>query len=298
MDSQTLTAFLAVAETRSFSLAGERLHLTQPAVSKRIALLESQLNIKLFDRIGRAVTLTEAGTLLIERARHILQDMDDTRLALSNLSGQVSGQLKIATSHHIGLHRLPPILKAFTAEYPQVALDIQFVDSEWAYGAVHRGEIELGIITLASHQLSERLISQEIWSDPLVFMASKDHPLAKIKTPSAKDISRYSAVFPGENTFTKRIVTQCFDEMGLELEIMMKSNYLETLKMMVNIGLAWSVLPKTMLSGGLRNITPRGLSISRSLGYIHHKDRTLSNAAQALIQLLETPTQNVPVPMN
>ena len=287
MDSQNLTAFLAVAETRSFSQAGEQLYLTQPAVSKRIALLESQLGTKLFDRIGRSVTLTEAGRLLIKRAKHILQDMDDTRLALANLSGHIGGKLSLATSHHIGLHRLPPILKAFISCYPDVSLDIQFVDSEWAYGAVQRTDIELGIVTLAPHQHSERFICQEIWSDPLVFMVSRDHPLASLSHPSLNEISQYPAVFPGENTFTKKIVTGRFEKMGLKLNVMMESNYLETLKMMVNIGLAWSVLPATMLTEELCNITPTDIAIHRSLGYIHHKDRTLSNAGRALLHLLE-----------
>ncbi|MCL6268680.1 LysR family transcriptional regulator [Sansalvadorimonas sp. 2012CJ34-2] len=287
MDSQNLTAFLAVAETGSFSLAGEKLHLTQPAISKRIALLESQLEIKLFDRVGRSVVPTEAGVLLIERARHILKDIDDTRLALTNLSGNVAGKLSIATSHHIGLHRLPPVLKTFKQHYPDVSLDIRFVDSEWAYGAVQRSEIELGIITLSPNQNKSKFVSRPVWHDPLVFAVSKDHPLASEKNLSLKDISQHPAVFPGDNTFTKRIVMDYFNAQHLEIDIAMESNYLETLKMMVSIGLAWSVLPKTMLDDSLRDITPEGISVHRTLGYLHHQSRTLSNAGIALITLLK-----------
>ncbi len=294
MDSRNLTAFLAVYETGSFSLASEKLHLTQPAVSKRIAQLEEQLNISLFDRVGRSVTPTEAGRLLITRARQILKDIEDTRLALDNLSGQVSGRLRIATSHHIGLHRLPPVLKAFTSSYPDVSLDIQFVDSEWAYGAVQKGEIELAIITLAPEQDSDRFLTRVLWQDDLVFMVSREHPLAQIKSPTLEQISRYPAVSPGDNTFTKRIVKQHFDRLGLALDVTMESNYLETLKMMVNIGLAWSLLPATMLDDGLLNITPKGINIHRSLGLVHHQDRTLSNAGRALIATLHEKARTNP----
>ncbi len=287
MDSQNLTALLAVAETGSFSLAGEKLHLTQPAVSKRIALLESQLAVRLFDRVGRSVIPTEAGVLLIERARHILKDIDDTRLALTNLSGHVAGKLSIATSHHIGLHRLPPVLKKFKQRYPDVSLNIRFVDSEWAYGAVQRSEIEMGIITLSPDQNKSRFFSQPIWHDPLVFAVAKDHPLARKKYLSLKEISLHPAVFPGDNTFTKKIAMNYFHAHQLEVDIAMESNYLETLKMMVNIGLAWSVLPKTMLDSNLRDITPKGITIHRTLGYLHHQGRTLSNAGTALIDLLK-----------
>ena len=143
MDLASLNAFIAIAETGSFSLAGERLHLTQPAISKRIAGLEQQLKVRLFDRLGREINLTEAGRALLPRAYQILGVLDDTRRALSNLSGEISGRLTLATSHHIGLHRLPPLLRAFTRAHPQVALDIQFLDSEVAYEEVLHGRAEL-----------------------------------------------------------------------------------------------------------------------------------------------------------
>ena len=108
LDLANLSAFIAIAETGSFSGAAERLFLTQPAISKRIAGLEQQLDVRLFDRLGREVTLTEAGRALLPRAYQILNVLDDTRRALTNLSGEVSGRLTLATSHHIGLHRPPP----------------------------------------------------------------------------------------------------------------------------------------------------------------------------------------------
>jgi len=143
VDTANLSAFLAVADSGSFSRAAEQLHITQPAVSKRIALLEQQLDARLFDRIGRHVTLTEAGRALKPRAELVLQTLTDTRRALGKLSGQVRGRLSMATSHHIGLHRLPPVLRRFTKAYPGVALDIDFLDSEVAYDQV-RGRLRSG----------------------------------------------------------------------------------------------------------------------------------------------------------
>ena len=107
MDISNLQAFVVVADTASFSLAAEQLHVTQPAVSKRISTLENQWDTRLFNRLGRKVLLTEAGQMLLPRAKRILSELEDCRRALGNLSGQVSGTLSIATSHHIGLHRLP-----------------------------------------------------------------------------------------------------------------------------------------------------------------------------------------------
>ena len=133
MDTANLDAFLAVAHTGSFSRAAEQLHLTQPAVSKRIASLEQQLGTRLFDRIGKHVHLTEAGRALKPRAELIISLLNDTSRALGNLSSTIQGRLRLATSHHIGLHRLPPVLRRFTKAYPGVELDIQFLDSEIAH---------------------------------------------------------------------------------------------------------------------------------------------------------------------
>lgn len=115
MDLANLSAFVAIAGHGSFSSAAEALHLTQPAVSKRIALLEAQLSARLFDRLGRQVVLTEAGLALLPRAQRILAELDDTRRVLEHLGAAVGGRLSLATSHHVGLHRLPALLRRFAA---------------------------------------------------------------------------------------------------------------------------------------------------------------------------------------
>ncbi len=286
MDLANLNAFIAIAETGSFSLAGERLHLTQPAVSKRIAGLEQQLKVRLFDRLGREIGLTEAGRALLPRAYQILGVLDDTRRALTNLSGEISGRLTLATSHHIGLHRLPPLLRAFTRSHPEVALDIQFLDSEVAYEEVLHGRAELAVITLAP-ETREPVRAVMVWDDPLDFVAAPEHPLARSSSISLADVARHPAVFPGGNTFTHHIVRRLFEREGLTPNIGMSTNYLETIKMMVSIGIAWSVLPRTMLDDQVARLPLPGIQLDRQLGYILHSERTLSNAARAFMALLD-----------
>ncbi|MCZ4323903.1 LysR family transcriptional regulator [Pseudomonas anguilliseptica] len=286
MDLATLNAFIAIAELGSFSEAAERLHLTQPAVSKRIASLEQQLNVRLFDRLGREVSLTEAGRALLPRAYQILNVLDDTRRALTNLNGEISGRLTLATSHHIGLHRLPPLLRAFTRAHPQVALDIQFLDSEVAYEEVLHGRAELAVITLAP-ETREPVHAVAVWDDPLDFVAAPEHPLARSQVISLADVAHHPAVFPGGNTFTHHIVRRLFEAQGLTPNIAMSTNYLETIKMMVSIGLAWSVLPRTMLDEQVARLPLPGIQLTRQLGYISHTERTLSNAARAFMNLLD-----------
>ena len=148
MDWNELRAFLAVADRESFSNAARQLHLTQPAISKRIQSLEAELGVRLFDRVGKRVYLTDAGRLLRPRAEGILREIGDTQTLLKNLHGRIEGTLPLATSHHVGLHRLAPVLKEFSQRFPSVRLDIKFVDSEVAHDMVAGAEAELAVVTL------------------------------------------------------------------------------------------------------------------------------------------------------
>ncbi|MEC4767518.1 LysR family transcriptional regulator [Halomonas sp. CUBES01] len=289
MDTQSLQAFLAVADTQSFSRAAEQLHLTQPAVSKRIATLEFQVGRPLFDRIGRRIALTEAGSVLLPQARQILFAVEDSRRALANLSGHVGGRLTLATSHHIGLHRLPPILKDYTQRHPEVELDLHFLDSELAYQGVRDGSLEMAVVTLAPHPI-EHLHVVELWCDRLCFVCSTDHPLVNADQQGSLSLATlcdYSCVMPGAKTFTGTLIAQRFEEAGLKLPISMATNYLETLKMMCSVGLGWSLLPEKMLDHDLVELDVATAPLHRPLGYLVHTNRTLSNAASMMIEALE-----------
>ncbi len=285
VDLEGIKAFLTVATEGSFSHAADKLHLTQPAVSKRIALLESQLGVRLFDRIGRTVSLTEAGEAFSARAQKIIMDVEDAQRAISNLSGKIAGKLSLATSHHVGLWRLPGVLRTFSAQYPDVALDLHFMDSEVAHEQILQGNLELGVITLAPGA-NERLTARPVWRDNLVFMCAPGHPLAEDKAVSLKSLSMHAAILPDMSTFTGRIVKGLFDQHQLPLRTSMSTNYLETIKMLVTTGLGWSVLPETMLDRDTCRLDVPGVAIHRDLGVIHHTQRTLSNAGLAFIDLL------------
>lgn len=285
MDISALQAFLAVANTASFSQAAERLFLTQPAVSKRIAVLETELGTPLFDRIGRQVGLTEAGRALLPRARRIVDELEDSRRAIANLSGRIEGRLSFGTSHHIGLHRLPPVLRAYHQRYPQVALDIQFMDSEQACQAVLRGELELAVVTLPTAMLPH-LETHTVWRDRLAVAVAAGHPLAAKGRPTLRDLAQWPAIMPAHGTYTREIVEAAFLREGLTPQVSMSTNYLETIKMLVSVGLGWSVLPQTMLDAQVTAVKLPSLRLERALGLVTHTNRSLSNAARAMQQLL------------
>jgi len=286
MDTANLQTFIAAAELKSFSLAAEQLYLTQPAVSKRVATLEAELGTTLFDRIARRVSLTEAGRALLPRAKTILREIEDSRRLISNLTGTMAGQLNIGTSHHIGLHRLPPVLRQFSRSYPDVVLDLQFMDSEAACRAVQTGDLELGIVTLPLEPLAD-LKSELIWPDPLDIVVAHEHPLAKKSRLDFQQLTEYPAILPSPSTYTRQLLERSVAQAGGKLVASMTTNYLETIKMMVSVGLGWSVLPRSMLNEELLAMKIRGMKLTRQLGVVRHQTRTLSNAASAMINTLQ-----------
>ncbi len=142
--------------------------------------------------------------------------------------------------------------------------------------------MELAIITLAP-QTAAPIKAVPVWNDPLDFVAAPEHALANQKEVSLADVARHPAVFPGGNTFTRLIVHGLFDAQGLTPNIAMSTNYLETIKMLVSIGLAWSVLPRTLLDDQVRRLPLPGIQLERRLGYILHTERTHSNAAETAL---------------
>src|SRR5688572_23945666 len=218
MDVASLKAFVAVAETGSFSAAATQLFLTQPAISKRVASLERELKTPLFDRIGHRITLTEIGRALLLKARLILDEIEESRRLVANLSGLISGPLQLATSHHIGLHRLPPILREYSRRYSGVELDIRFMESEAACTAVAAGGPELAVVTLPESE-TPPLIRLPLWDDPMHIAVGAEHPLAKSRLNSLGPLAEYPAILPEADTFTRQIIEQKFRAEKLNLKI-------------------------------------------------------------------------------
>ncbi len=296
MDSHSLQAFLAVAESESFSLAAQRLHLTQPAVSKRIALLESTLDSQLFDRLPRKAVLTPAGEALMPRARHIIRELAEIKTELASLSGDIRGTLRVGTSHHIGLHHLPHLLRQFHSSYPQVKLSIQFLGSEAACDALAKGDLDIAFATLPLKD-HPKLDMQPIWRDPLRFVCARSHPLSKETQLSLKQLSEYQAILPESNTVTFEIIERAFKKENISLQsvipsryqetISQMSSYMETIKMMTSVGLGWGVLPAHMAQDKeLVCLKVGPTSFYRELGVLQRKGKTIGAAGRAFLTIL------------
>lgn len=288
IDTDELQTFVTLIETGSFSRTGEQLGLTQPAVSKRIAQLEDKLGVPLIERFARHLRLTEAGHRFHERAQRILREVENAVTEASRASDRVSGTLRLACSHHIGLHHLPAAIRLFNRRYPDVDFECRFVGSEETERFVLSGEVELGLATLPT-QPPEHCTCEALWQDTMIFVVGREHPLARQPQLKLSDLSGYPALLPEPYTETFRQVEQLFRAHQLSLQPAIPTNYLETLKMMVSVGLGWSVLPLSMLDDTLCRLQPGEHALQRTLGVITDARRLLSRRAESFMACLREP---------
>jgi DNA-binding transcriptional LysR family regulator len=156
--------------------------------------------------------------------------------------------------------------------------------SEAGCDAVASGDIELAVVTLPQNS-HPKLHAKEIWHDPLMLMVRDDHPLVSEK----KDISAlqyYPAILPEKGTITRQIIEDALEPFQIRFNTVAETNYLETIRVLVSVGLGWSVLPLSMKNDNLSIINIEELKFMRNLGFVIHKNRTLSNAAVEFCTML------------
>lgn len=289
MNISNFEAFIHVMETGSVSQASEKLCLTQPAVTKRISNLEQFFGVELFEAVGRGIRPTQAAYIMLPRIKTWLAELYDIQNQVSHTQHTMQGRLKIGTSHHIGLHHLPDYLRQFAQAYPQVELDVQFVDSEQAHELVLNADIELAFLTLPP-QADPRLHYQQLWTDQLHFVAAPFHHLALYDDLSLNDLTAYPGILPDAHTYTSQITLAAFHAEQLKPYASMSNNPLESIRLLVAVGLGWSVLPHTLINNDLK-ILNVGVPLQRELGMVWHPERSRSKAMQTLLEMILSPDQ-------
>jgi DNA-binding transcriptional LysR family regulator len=280
IDHQQILAFLSVAETGSFSAAAQQLHLTQPAVSKRVALLESQVGAALFERLARQVVLTEFGAQFLPAAQQVRQAMDDLAAVTLDSSRPLSGRLAIALSHYVGLHLLPSVLETFSRRYPDVVLDLRFMDSEAAIGAVAQGSVRLAYGTLG-HSAPSTLDTTPLWQEKLVPLVALRHA----EQHTLHELAQHLPVIaPAAHTSTRQAIDIWLNAQQITPLAVIEVNQLDSIALLVGTGIGWGVLPETLQNSDLARLPDTMLAPpERQLGLITQKNRPTHRLAQAFM---------------
>ncbi|NVJ66293.1 MAG: LysR family transcriptional regulator [Gammaproteobacteria bacterium] len=285
MDTDLLKSFLSLVRLNSFTLAAKELEITQPALSKRIKRLETIVGSKLIDRDASHLALTQAGQLLAEKAPQIISNINSSLQEIRDLSGQITGQLHIATSHYLGLHYLPAQLEQFVDKFPQVDLHIDFIDSGLAYEQVLAGDMELALVTFPNNK-DPRINHIPIWQEQMQIACHKDHPINQEANP-IKSLANYDAILPPAQTFPRELFEHNLKELGVKHGRVKTANYLEVIAKLVACKMGWTILPTAVIEPPLIALTQNKESL-RTMGIIHRSNKSLSNSANAFIKMLQT----------
>jgi DNA-binding transcriptional LysR family regulator len=281
-----LKAFVSAARESSFSRAADCLHLTQPGLSKRIRSLEDALRVELFDRIGRRTVLSEAGRAFLPYALRILAEAEQAGQLLRSLLPAQTGKLHLATTQHIGLYYLKPLLAAFVRQYPGIDLAVDFKTSAETHKLLCQGELELGF--MSEPPLHEQALEYvEVLNERLCFTVAQQHPLALLEALTLQDLARYPALLPGSNTRCRRLIENLFQQHATPLDVREPSNYLEALCMLVEAGLGWSALPEVMISSGLCRLPLQPYEPARTIMLAYHRKVSLSGPARLFLEWLK-----------
>ncbi|MBA2602081.1 MAG: LysR family transcriptional regulator, partial [Acidobacteria bacterium] len=186
MDLRQLEILRAVAQTGSFTSAGQQLHLSQSAVSRQILLLEEELNEQLFLRLGRKIRITPAGTTLLGLSERMLEDLERTRASILDSQQSVSGTVRLVGGMTVCLYVFPPLLKAFRKDHPGVEVKLTPGATPRLIRQLRSGTADLGLLTLPIDD--PNLVATPVLREELLLVTAPAHPLARKKPITPKDL--------------------------------------------------------------------------------------------------------------
>jgi DNA-binding transcriptional LysR family regulator len=290
MQLEALKTFCDLVETGSFTRAAELNFVSQSAVSQQVRGLERRFDRRLLDRAGKAgVEPTQAGRLLYAESKAILSRFRNLEQRLREPGGRMTGTVHVATVYSVGLHALPPYVKQFLREYPEVAIQVEYSRTDRVYSACASGAIDLGIV--AFPQRRPRLEVILLRNEELVVVVSPEHRLARRRSVSVSALDGESFVAFDRAVPTRRAVDRILRDHGANVRIATEFDNIETIKRSVEAGLGVSIVPEDTVRNEVRAGTLSALGFAdgpftRPIGIIHRKGREISAPARAFVDLL------------
>ena len=294
MTLDQLRIFVAVAEREHVTRAAEALNLTQSTISAAIAALETRHDVRLFDRIGRGIRLTEAGRVFLGEARAVLSRAEAASAALVDLAGLSRGTLRLAASQTVANYWLPARLQGFRAAHPRIDLSLRIGNTEQVAGWTGEGSVDLGLVEGPVDD--EDLSPQRIAEDRLVLVLPRGHAVAARGIVNARALRELSFVTREAGSGTGVMLARLAESAGLklyDLDIIMEMASNEALRSAVEAGMGAAVLSSLVAAGGVRAGKLSTLELAlppRPFFALHHRGRHLSHAGRAFLEMLEANT--------
>jgi DNA-binding transcriptional LysR family regulator len=290
MTLEQLRIFIAVAEKQHVTQAANELNLTQSATSAAIAALEARYGIKLFDRIGRGIVLTQTGRDFLVEARAVLARAKAAAQVLNDLAGLKRGSLTIAASQTVANYWLPSRIQAFRTAYPDIDLHISIANTEQVARAVHEGSADLGFVEGEVDNAS--LAISRIDGDSLVVVVGLKHPWVGRAKITPKDLLTTAWVLREPGSGTRSMFEAALRKSGIrfsDLRVALQLPSNEAVRAAVESGDCATAISDLVVAQSLAARTLHRVKIDlprRSFYVLRHKERYASHVERALIKWL------------
>jgi len=287
MDLDQLNSFLEVAKHSSFSKAAERCFRTQPAISSQIRAIEEEVGAKLFDRSGAKVTLTMAGKAFQTYAEEALRSLKSVKMTIAEMERTPRGEIVVGANEATCLYILPEVFADFKRQYPKVSVSIQRAETAKTLESVIDQTVDFGVVSMPVKDT--RLAAVPIHHDELVLITSPGHPLAQLSHARLEEIAKYPLLLPKLGR-TRDAIDDVFEQARLKPHVSMELDSSELLKRFVAANVGIGFVARSNISDELRAGTLAALSfidppIARDLALVYRKDKTLSRAARAFMEI-------------
>lgn len=289
-NSRQLEVFVVVAEALSFRRAAELVHLSQPAISGLITRLEETLGVRLFDRTTRTVQLTAAGLAFLEQARRIRDQVELAERSMKDLVQLRGGRVTVAALPSLAANVVPSAFARYAALHPGIQLKVIDTLSGPAFDLVRAGRVDFALT--AANPAYEDLDYAPIASDGFVLLIPPGHPEARASGKPLKwaDTAKYPHISMPSPTSVRQYAAKAFLELGILFEPAHEVEHLATIQAMVAAGLGVAALPALAaeVSRPAGSIQRRLTDpvVSRPIGLVTQRGRSLSPAAAAMVALL------------
>ena len=287
MDFDQLETFLEVARLSSFSRAAERRFRTQPAISAQIRALEDEVGARLLDRSGGKVALTAAGKVFQRYAEDAIEQRRVALLAVGEMQRVPRGEIVVAANEGTCLHILPEVFAEFKREYPNVAVGVKRLEHAKILDAIIENSCDFGVVSMPVND--KRLTVVVIHRDELVIITPPDHLLASRRKVTVADVATCPLLLPKFGR-TRDALERLFDEHHVKPNISMELDSSELLKRFVAAGIGVGFIARSNVVEDLRAKVLAAVefadgSIQRDLALVFRKDKALSRAALAFIEI-------------
>lgn len=295
LDIYELKVFLAAAETGSFSEAGRRLQLSQPAVSMQIRALEKNLGVELFFRAGRHIHLSEIGQALVPLARDLINHAVQVQESIAALQGEVIGVLKIACNTTAGRYILPRLVAHFIEKYPSVQVRCQAVRRKSAIEMVLDGDAHIGISS--RYEPSKDLEYHPFTADPIALVVPPSHDWALYRAITPEELPDHKFIWHEINTDTQQAVVKSLSERGISIHDLSTAMVLcdsEAICRAVAEGVGAAFVSRRAAaqeieSGRVIEVPVKGLEMCQELYLVRHTQRTPSSVPTAFWEFVHSP---------